>query len=257
VYQARAGVARIELDLAADRGAVENAHGALATAVGWPANTRFAVAEPPRDLPLDLVEGDVDALIARAQTLRPELGAARAQVLREDAQIAGARAAFLPELVAGASYNRQAPQFGGPNAGAYDQYRYGIEVNLPLFEGFQRWNRLQAAESRRAASDADLRDRTQAVIGEVWSAYYDFRTALARLRASEVLLANARESYRAALATYRDGVGDIVELLNGLAQFAVARAAIVTARTDLFTSHAVLLRAIGEDVAVVRGRSVP
>ena len=128
---------------------------------------------------------------------------------------------------------------------------------MPLFQGFQRWSRLQAAESRRAASDADLRDRTQAVIGEVWSAYYDFRTSLARLRASEVLLASARESYRAALATYRDGVGDIVELLNGLAQLAVARAVTVTARTDLFTSHAVLLRAIGEDVAAVRGGSVP
>ena len=257
VYQARAGMARIELDLASDRGAVENARGTLATAVGWPANTRFEVAEPPRDVPLGLVEEDVDALIARAQVLRPELGAARAEVLREDAQIAGARAAFLPELVAGASYNRQAPQLGGPNDGAYDQYRYGIEVNVPLFQGLERWNRLQAAESRRAATDADLRDRTQSVIAEVWRAYYDFRTALARLRASEVLLANARESYRAALATYREGVGDIVELLNGLAQLAVARAAIVGARTDLFTSHAVLLRAIGEDVSAVRGGTVP
>lgn len=257
VYQARAGVARIELDLATDRGAVENARGALATAVGWPANMRLDVSDVPRDVPLALVEEDVDGLIARAQSLRPELGAARAQVLREEAQVAGARASFLPELVAGASYNRQSPQLGGPNDGAYDQYRYGIEVNVPLFQGFQRWNQLQAAESRRAASDADLRDRTQAVIGEVWGAYHDFRTALARVRASEVLLANARESYRAALATYRDGVGDIVELLNGLAQLAVARAATVTARTDLFTSHAVLLRAIGEDVAAVKGGSVP
>ncbi|MBY0274831.1 TolC family protein [Candidatus Binatia bacterium] len=253
VYQARAGVARIELDLATDRGAVENARGALATAVGWPANTRFEIADPPRDLPLDLVEEDVDALIARAQSLRPELGAARAQVLREEAQVAGARAAFLPELVAAASYNRQVPQLGGPNDGAYDQYRYGLEVNVPLFQGFQRWNELQAAESRRAASGDELRDRTQVVIGEVWSAYYDFRTALARLRASAVWLASARESYRAALASYRDGVGDVVELLNGLAQLAVARAASVNARTDLFTSHAVLLRAIGEDVAAVKG----
>lgn len=252
VYQARAGVARIELDLATDRGAVETARGALATAVGWPANTRFRVADLPRDLPLDLVEDDVDALIARAQRLRPELGAARAQVLRDDAQVSGARAAFLPEVVAGASYNRQAPEFGGPNAGAYDQYRYGVEVNLPLFEGFRRWNALRAAEAQRDASSAALRDRTQIVIAEVWDAYADFRTALARVRASDVLLASANESYRAALATYRDGVGDVVELLNGLAQLALARAATIDARTDLFTSHAVLLRAIGEDVAAVR-----
>ena len=60
VYQARAGVARIELDLATDRGAVENARGALATAVGWPANTRLDVADVPRDVPLELVEEDVD-----------------------------------------------------------------------------------------------------------------------------------------------------------------------------------------------------
>ena len=252
VYQARAGAARIELDLASDRGAVESARGALATAVGWAANTRFDVVDLPGDVPLELVEGDVDALIERARLQRPELGAARADVLHDDAQIAGARAAFLPELVAGASYNRQAPEFGGPNPGAYDQYRYGIEVNVPLFEGFQRWNALRAAEARRAASDASLRDRTQVVIAEVWDAYYDFRTAVARVRASKVLLASARESYHAALATYRDGVGNVVELLNGLAQLATARAANIAARTDLFTSHAVLLRAIGDDVVAVR-----
>ena len=253
VYQARAGEARIDLDLAADRGAVDNARGALATAIGWPANARFEVADLPPDLPLDLVEADVDGLIARAQVMRPELGAARAQLLRAEAQIAGARAAFLPELVAGASYNRQSPQFGGPNDGAFDQYRYGIEVNVPLFQGFQRWNLLRGAESRRAASDAALRDRTQSVVAEVWRAYHDFRTSLARVRASDVLLATAGESYRAALATYREGVGDVVELQNGLAQYANARAVRVMAQTDLFTGHAVLLRAIGEDVGAVRG----
>lgn len=252
VYQARAGVARIELDLAADRGAVASARGQLATAVGWAANTRFDVAELPGPLPLDLIEDDVDGLIERARQRRPELGEARAELLRGEAEVAGARAAFLPELVAGASYNRQMPEFGGPNAGAYDQYRYGIEVNVPLFEGFQRVSALRAAEARQAASGAALRDRTQLVIAEVWDAYYDFRTALARVRASAVLLASAREAYRAALATYRDGVGDVVELLNGLAQLATARAAEVAARTDLFTSHAVLLRAIGEDVSAVR-----
>jgi len=252
VYQARAGVARIELDLATDRGAVASARGRLATAVGWAANTRLDVAELPDELSLELIEDDVDALIERARRQRPELGAARAELLRDEADVEGARAAFLPELVAGASYNRQTPQFGGPNDGAYDQYRYGIEVNVPLFEGFRRVNALRAAEERQAASGAALRDRTQIVIAEVWDAYYEFRTALARVRASAVLLASSRESYKAALATYRDGVGDVVELMNGLAQLAGARAADVAARTDLFTSHAVLLRAIGEDVGATR-----
>jgi TolC family type I secretion outer membrane protein len=249
VYQARAGVARVELDLAADRGAVEAAHGALATAVGWAANARFDVAPLPERLPLDPVAEDVDALIERARAKRPELGVFRAEVLRDDAQVAAAKAAFWPQVVAGASYNRQTPELGGPNDGAFDEYRYGVEVNVPLFEGFRRWNSLRSAESRRAAAAAALRDRTQSVIAEVWDAYYALRTAIARVRASEALLASARESYRAALQTYRDGVGDVVELLNGLAQLATARAANVGARTDMLTSHAVLLRAIGEDVA--------
>src|SRR5690606_15322312 len=190
-------------DIAADRGAVESAHGALATAVGWDANTRFEVAPLPTSLVLEPVEESGDELIARARRKRPELGAYRAEVLRDDPQIAAAKAAFLPELVAGASYNRQAPELGGPNDGAYDEYRYGIEVNVPLFEGFRRWNALRAAESRRAASAAALRDRTQRVVAEVWDAYYDLRTAVARVRASDALLAAARESYRAAPQTYR------------------------------------------------------
>ena len=88
------------------------------------------------------------------------------------------------------------------------------------------------------------------VISEVWTAYYNFRTAAEQLQASDVLLASAKESFDASLTRYQSGVGDIIELLNAQSLLAEARAEQAQARTNLYTSYAELIRAIGEELPV-------
>ena len=86
--------------LETNRGAVEISHGQLATAVGWPANTAFGVANAPEELPLDAIGQNVEGLIAQAQQNRPDLAAVRAFVQQKEAQLRQTTAALWPQLVA-------------------------------------------------------------------------------------------------------------------------------------------------------------
>ena len=68
------------------------------------------------------------------------------------------------------------------------------------------------------------------------------------LEAATVLLESSIESYNASLERYQNGVGDIVELLNAQTTLAEARAEQVQTTTDIFTSYANLINAMGTEI---------
>ncbi|MEM7008406.1 MAG: TolC family protein, partial [Thermodesulfobacteriota bacterium] len=99
-------------------------------------------------------------------------------------------------------------------------------------------------ESAKAA----LKLQEQIVIDDVWASYYEFRTAVQSLEAAEVLLQSSLESYNASLELYQNGVGDIIELLTAQTTLADARAEQVETTTEVFTSYANLINALGTDI---------
>ena len=129
-------------------------------------------------------------------------------------------------------------------------YWVGVQLKIPIFQGFSLTNAVRAARAELEASLSALVLQEEIVISEVWTAYYNFRTATEQLQASDALLASAKESFDASLTRYQSGVGDIIELLNAQSLLAEARAEQVQARTGLYTSYAELIRAIGEELPV-------
>ena len=134
-------------------------------------------------------------------------------------------------------------------------YRAGLQVTAPIFEGFALRNAVRSARATLAATRAQLELSEQDVIDEVWTAYYAFRTAAAQLAASRALLVSAQESYDVSLERYRLGAGDIVQFLNTQSTLAVARATLVNTETALSVSYAQLLHAIGAARAGDAGRA--
>jgi len=248
VLQARAKADQVRLDLVANRGAVQVSRGQLATAVGWPANTPFDVAEAPDDLPLQRMEQATKDLIELAVSGRPDLAAARAAVHQGEAELRKAESALWPRLIA--TGNTGWVGVDGKVSGAdleknAANYYGGLSLQIPLFEGFALRNRVRQATSSLEAARAALRAKEELVIADVWSAYYNLHTAAQEVETSETLLISSEESYQVSLGRYRAGAADIVELLNAQSQLAAARAQKVEARTRLFTSYAELVHAIG------------
>ena len=260
VLQARSKADQVRLNLVADRGSVQVSRGELATAVGWPANAPFDVAEPPKDVPLDRMEQNTKELIELAVRDRPDLAAARAAVRQNSAELRKAEAELWPKLIAtgNAGWTGLNGRVGGADIDENDTNYYGgLALQIPIFEGFSLRNRVREARADLEAARAALRSKEESVIADVWSAYYNVHTAAQQVETSETLLVSSKESYRVSLARYRAGAADIVELLNAQSQLAAARAQRVEARTSLFTSYAELVHSIGAGLPAASAVSQP
>ncbi len=248
VLQAQAQMAQVELDLVAAKGDVEINRGILATSVGWPANTVFDVDGSLSELPVAAISDNVNNLIALAMKNRPDLAAVQATVRQREALLWEAKSRFFPEISATAQILRWWVRPEGKDSEFFTNYLVGLQLQMPIFQGFQILNSVRKAKAQLESARAALELQEQIVINQVWNSYYDFTTAVQSLQAADSLVASAEESYHASLARFKAGVGDIVELLNAQATLAQARAEQVQSKTDIFTSYADLINAIGTDL---------
>jgi outer membrane protein TolC len=80
---------------------------------------------------------------------------------------------------------------------------------------------------------------------QVWQAYQDLRTQGQSLATATDLVRSAQESYDAALARFKAGVGNITDLLNAQSALASASVQRIQARYLWNVAKASLARAIG------------
>ena len=267
VLQARSKADQVKLDLIGNRGAVEISKGNLATAIGWPANANFEVKEEPDDLPLDNMQQNTRELIQLALRDRPDLASSKASVRQSEADLRRSEAELWPKLMAtgnagwsgisGTISGSDWLSSGGGISGSDFSYYGGLTLQIPIFEGFSLRNKVRQARANLDAAKAELRIKEESVISEVWSGCDNVRTAAQQVETSETLLASSEQSYKVSLARYRAGAADIVELLNAQTTLASARSRKVQARTDLFTSYAELIHAIGADLPTEPPRETP
>jgi outer membrane protein TolC len=184
----------------------------------------------------------VDGLIAGAVAARPDLRAAQAQAQAAAARVRSARSDLLPTLSVSGSTGRLwtdgADDPTNRTSGA-------LTLSIPLFGGFSGRHELARARAEADAAVERARGFEQRVVYEIFVAHSDFLTATERVRTADELLASAEASEQVALGRYREGVGDILDLLSAQRALATARAQRINARLGWFTSLAQLARDAG------------
>jgi outer membrane protein TolC len=225
-------------------GSIGSLRGALATAMGLPANVSFEVGELPAEVPAVDFGNAVDDLIDKALGQRPDLAAVRESWLASKADITAARGAWLPQLDLTANVNRN---YYDPATyvSSFDTWSVGMTLRIPVFNGLRnKYEVAQAKEDERRAAAA-ARAVEQSVIDQVWTSWYDVKTAAQRIETTKDLLASATESEQVALGRYREGVGTLLDLLNAQTALALARAQEIAARADWFVAAARLTYSTG------------
>jgi outer membrane protein len=242
VLQARTARSQQQLQLESLAGGLQTARGALAVAMGVPANAAFDVPDVPPADSVHFVTASVDSLIEYAVRTRPDIASARAQAAAAAAQLRVARASGLPALTMGATSG-----YTGSNVSTFSGRTYALTfgVQLPLFTGFSREYDVRASADELEAATARAAVTRQQVVFQVFSAYYGLQTATQRVRTSADLLASATESESVARGRYREGVGTFVDLLIAQTALANARAQEVQARWEWRTSLAQLAHDVG------------
>jgi outer membrane protein len=244
VLQAKTALSQAELNLQTIDGQVLAFRGALATAMGLPANIPFDVGSLPGEVPLERASASVEALIEAARAKRPDLAASRALEQKAAAKIRSVRSEGLPSLSLSASGSRSTYDFGVATSWA-NSWSARALVSFPLFTGYANSYNLAKAGEDAAVAQAQADALDQQVILQVWTSYYSLSTATQRVRTSRDLLASAEQSERVALGRYREGVGTILDVLTAQSALANARAQEIQARSDWFVAVARLARDTG------------
>jgi outer membrane protein len=212
----------------------------LATALGLANPQPFDLTEEPMPA---VPPADPTDLIAQALQNRPDLSSAR---FSHDAAVRYARAErdlWMPTIsAAGAAGLTPVSQ-----AELTDRYAAaGINVNIPIFNGFLFSARHQEANLRAKAADQGMRDLADRISRDVRTAWLDAGTAYQRLDVTAQLLQQATLSLDLAQGRYKLGLSSIVELSQAQLNLTSAQIADTSAKYDFQIQSAALAYQTGQ-----------
>lgn len=243
VLRAKTQRADAQLEHVQARNGVRISHGRLAHAMGTPVHSTFEIAELPGDVQQDELPR-VEQLLDEAARQRPELQAALARIETNRAQMAESQAAYWPTLSAEASAGRRDTEFVPER----EEWAVGLTVAFPLFDGFERRNRVERARADLGKAMADHADLLQGIELDVWTAYWRLTEAAEAVVAATTLTASARESARLAEGEYKNGVTSIVGLVDAQTAQTTAERRLVQARLDWYTAKSRFEWAVGRSL---------
>ncbi|WP_442857141.1 TolC family protein, partial [Burkholderia sp. TSV86] len=249
--QAQTSYRRALLDRVNAEGDVLSAMGTLANAMGLDANTPLTLASSEPKLNHNEFAQNVADLIDEAKRRHPKLLAARAKFEAARANVDVVRAQGRPtiSLVGNLSRNnpsyQQQPQQFGTQLNSSRSSSIGVQVTIPLFEGFASGYRVAQAQAQADAQEADMQNTELGVSLDVWRSYQSLQSDTANLDNSKELLSDAQHSLQIARGRYKAGVGTITELLNAQTALADAQKQRVQAVSKWQTSRLRLAQSLG------------
>ena len=179
----------------------------LSAVLGYPALQNFVLADPTE--PMTAPPGEVEPLIAEAFSQRPEIQALELQYQSAQKFRTAERDLVLPNVralgaVGGAPVrdDRLSQWYGA----------VGVNVEVPIFNGFLYSARAQEANLRAQAVHNQLLDLRNRVSRDVRTSWLNATSAYQRMNVSRQLLDQANLALSLAQTRYHLGLASIVEL---------------------------------------------
>ncbi len=249
--QTKTAYAQAVYERASAEGAYRAALGQLAIDMSLPPDTVITL------LPLEQA-AKPDAAFARgvrdlldeATEMHPTVLAAKAQWQAALANVDYVRSQGLPKISLqgavtheGQPLNATVGTLSEPSQ--TNSQSLGVNITMPLFEGFSRSYKVHQAEAEAQAQEQAVRDAVQQVSAGVWSGVQTLDTDTENLKNTDVVVQSAREAFEASRQRYESGVGNILELLNSQATLAAAEEQRIEAQLEWRASRLQLAASLG------------
>ncbi len=250
VLQATAQYEKMVYQLESAKGNVKTAEGNIAKVLGLPAGTPLNITLPSKDVEFKVGPKAVSQLIEEGLDKRPDLAAARASLAAKIAAIKVAKSDLWPTVNAQGSGANDWYKYFSRNGLNYDSqhdygYAAGVNVNWPLFEGFDTVSKIKAAKAEADTEFQKLRQKELDATTDVWNKYYSFVTATRKLDASKAYLDASQGSYDLSMDGYKSGLKSILDVINSETDLSDSRSQVIKSRRDVYTSFAQLVHATG------------
>ena len=237
VSRAEVDAANARVDQIRARNLVLIAESNFANALGLEATTQLDIEDILTYEPVVL---DQAALLSDALANRPELEQAKARLDAARAQLAGAKAGYLPDLAATGAVGSSSD-----NLEPHDVWSVGITLSWNLFQGFFTVNKVKETQALVEVARANYDTLELQVRLDVQQAYITVTEAAERIAATGTAVDSAQENLRLAQGRYDAGVGTILDLTEAQLSLTQAEADQVRALTDFRVGLAALDRAVG------------
>lgn len=227
------------------------AKGILAIDMGQDPSVPYSL---PEIASMDQLEGvggsSVRELLEEADDSDPNIVSAIAQLDAAKAQVDKVKADGMPMVSLTSKYTRNNQPaslgLGIPEFPATGRDWYvGIQVKIPLFEGFSRSYQIREAEAKVAEQAEAVRDARKQVASGVWTDYETVTAGEENVESTQRLLDIADRSFDAANRRYQIGAGSILEVLNAQSALARAQKEHVSSMTDFATATLQLAAKLG------------
>ena len=210
----------------------------LENAMGIHPTGQYEVTEQMRVKPFT---ASMDSAKALAFRLRPEIQSARARLEANKSLASATRSQHLPTLSATGNYSWN----GFEPTPLYPRWNAGVQLTLPIFQGFSIAAQVEQAEANVDAAQATLDAQLEAVRLEVEQNYLTLKEAEERRVAAAKLVEQAEANLNIAERQYAAGVGTALEVTDAQLTRSNAQIVNIQALYDYVTSLVRLRRAMG------------
>jgi outer membrane protein len=199
--------------------------GTLAIRIGFRPNDISDVSKiVESDIESMAYRGAVDTLIDQAVAQSPDLLAAQAQLASARSRVDAVKALGKPTISLVASIDRSnTPISEVTTEQTIHNRSIGLQISIPLFDGFSTKYQLREAEAQVEKRQGELDEVKRKVSLDVWESSEDFFDGISTVKASMSFLDSARKSLILAQGRYQEGIGDIQELLTAQSELANAQ----------------------------------
>jgi outer membrane protein len=232
---ANVNLAQAKLLLLDAQNNLNSAQSSLSAVLGFSNLQDFQLAED--STPLAPPPDNVDDLISSAFTMRPEILALEFQSESAQRFQKAERDLLFPEVRALGAVG-DTPVRNPVISNWYGAI--GVNVDIPVFNGFLFNARGREAALRAQATQERLRDVRDSIARDVRNSWLNAKTAYDRLAVSQQLLDQANLALSLAQARYKLGLGSIVELSQAQLQQTQAQIGSVGAGYDYRLALAIL-----------------
>jgi outer membrane protein len=241
VTRARAQLAATRASLIASRTARDHAHLDLLRSLALPVESEIVLADSLSTAIGAETNAAEPALVAQALHNRPDIVAEEERVRAAQQGLSAIKAERLPTLGLVADDG----VIGKNRAKMLNTYTWGLQVTVPIFDGFRREARVQ--EQRAVVKEAEIRqhDLEQQAQVDVRGALLDLAGARDQLDAARERLRFAEQEVSQARERFNAGVAGNADVVNASLALTASRTLVNDAETAYALARVALARATG------------
>lgn len=240
VAQSESRLAQSEADLANARAQLSVSRAAYAAVVG----------QAPGDLaPMPVLPGiptDFDNALDVALADNPGIRSASYSLRAAEANVAAAKAEYMPSARLTASYGGSTSDLGNLNDIADEtRFQAGATISVPLFTGGLNSSRVAQALERANVAQINVEGERRSTLQAVSSAYAQSISARATLQAGEEAVRAATVAAEGVRQEAQVGLRTTLDVLNQELELRSAQVTLASARRNEYVAQANLLASMG------------